>query len=100
MGGSWEVILPHEPGSGNTLSLSRRFLKGNSCNTPLSAFGMMPSRMFLASTNHSLVLRVNGEHSPRKTPSQRNPCQERIANLAIREQLFLVWECEGWSVFD
>jgi len=61
---------------------------------------MMPSLMFLASTNDSLVLRDNGEHPPRKTPLQGHPCQERIAYLAIRDQLFLIWECEDWSVFD
>jgi len=52
---------------------------------------MMPSLMFLASTNDSLVLRDNGEHPPRKTPFQDHPRQERIAYLAIGEQLFLVW---------
>jgi hypothetical protein len=67
------------------------YASGKSCNTHLSAFGMMPSRMFLASRNDSLVLRDNGEHPPRKTPFQDNPCQERIAYLAMGEQLFLVW---------
>src|SRR5579871_2310773 len=52
----------------------------------------MPSQMFFASTN--------GEDPPRKTPFQGNLCQERIAYPAIPDQVFLVWECEGWSVFD
>jgi hypothetical protein len=56
--------------------------------------------MFLASTNDSFVLRDNGERPPRKTPFQGNPYQERIAYPAIRDQLFLVWGSEGWSVFD
>jgi hypothetical protein len=47
--------------------------------------------MFLASTNDSLVLWNNCKHPPRKTPFQGNPRQERIAYLAIGEQLFLVW---------
>jgi len=64
---------------------------GKSCNTHLSVFRMMPSLMFLASTNDSLVLRDNGEHPPWKTPFQGNPRQERIAYLAIGEQLFVVW---------
>jgi hypothetical protein len=52
---------------------------------------MMPSRMFLASTNESLVLRNNGEHPARKAPFQGNPREERIAYLAIGKQLFLMW---------
>src|SRR5437016_5769288 len=64
---------------------------GKSCNTPLTAFRMRLSRMFLASTNDSLVLWNNGEHPPRKTPFQGNPRQERIAYLEIGEQLFLMW---------
>jgi|SRR5712691_5317047 len=90
MGCSCEVILPNAPRSGNTLSLSRADASGKSCNTHLSAFGMVPSRMFLASTNDSLVLRDNGEHPPRKTPFQGHPRQERIAYLVIGEQLFVV----------
>jgi hypothetical protein len=56
--------------------------------------------MSLASTNDSLVLRDNGEHPPRKTPFQGHPRQERIAYLAIGEQLFVVWSCQIWSIFD
>jgi hypothetical protein len=61
---------------------------------------MMPSRMFFASTNNSLVLLDNGEHPLRKTQFLGDPCQECIAYPAIGRQLLFQRYHWIWSIFN
>jgi len=50
--------------------------------------------------NHLLALRDNREHPAGEAKFQGHPRQERIANPTIARQLFLLWECWCWSIFQ